>query len=231
MKKVILIVALLVIAGGGYFAYQAATNDTGGEEQALQRKGGLVVKDDDSLLGWLKRGKDVDCLVTTAEGEDIIILAKGDKVRIDGTPGMFGPSTDGSDWIMVTTDEWMYMWSGNEGTKINLKAVESLAAETAAEEAERYSWEKAAAEWESSGAAVKCKEAKLSDNLFLPPANVQFTDMTAMLESMGQMRESLPDLPELPAGELGSGETAEDVELDIDLDELMRSIEGMEAAE
>lgn len=193
MKKgIIIAVIAILLAGGGYWLYsQNAKPKPIYEDPNPGEKKGLTVLENTTLEGWLKKGKAVECELTTEQGT-VKVMTKDGKVRIEGIPYMFGenmaePKNDG---ISLTDGDWMYMWSGTKGTKMNIKAMQ----ETMTEEQkvkESYSWEDNVKNWENLGTKYDCAEKKLSDDLFQAPAEVAFNDMTKMMQDLQQIGQQM----------------------------------------
>ena len=209
MKKVIIIiVALLVIGAGGYFVF---TKGKGSKNIELDKPGitsGLKVTEISNLLDWLKGGKSVECILSTEEGT-ITMKTKDNKVRIEGLPYMFGggeATASDLSGVSLTTGDWIYMWSGDKGTKMNIKSMRESMSEEQLKEAEQYSWEDMAQGWDAQY-QHQCQEKRLSDELFEPPINVEFTDWTEMMANMQQMGQQLQE-----KFETGESMNMEDIE-------------------
>ncbi|MCU0678858.1 MAG: hypothetical protein MUC28_00210 [Planctomycetes bacterium] len=175
MKKTLTIIAIIIILGGaGYLEYRRRQVSQPAEIPAAPDTGGITMKD--SLLRRLQSGLMLDCHVVTTAVEDFIILAKDGNIRIDGFSALFATGTDVG-WIYVAEGDWVYVWSGDTGVKVNrtlLAGSDQAVGGTAA----KYDWEKLVAGWEEEQAKFSCKEAKLSDNLFVRPETTGFTDIT-----------------------------------------------------
>jgi len=197
MKKVFLILIILALAGGGFYFYSqknkkpAVRVDANGKEII-----GLRVVQDDSLNGWIKRKRTVQCKLTNEQGE-LTIKVKNDKVRIEGIPYAFGGQSADADnnGISLTDGDWVYIWNGQTGTKMNLKNMQAGMTEEQKIKAADYSWEDSVKKWESAY-KYDCAEKGLGDDLFIPPTDVVFTDMTDMMtnaqEAVKNLQENLP---------------------------------------
>ena len=67
--------------------------------------------------------------------------------------------------------------------------------------------------WEEDGVDYDCKEQKIDQDLFIPPSDVVFEDMGAMMEASMEMEQSLDKLGE----QFGSGE-------EVDMEEMQKMI-------
>ncbi len=209
MKRIILFCLILIFILAGCFFNK--NNEQQAKEENRQ-KGGLIVKENNTMLGWLKRGKAVECIVTSPDGE-IKIKTKNNKVRIEGIPFMFGdniekPTNDG---VSVTDGDWMYMWSGNKGTKMNIKELEEMSGEVKEEEEKQNTWEDNVKEWEESGFGYDCKEVNLSNSEFSPPNDVEFIDFSESLKSLQELGQQMAEDAE-------AGKT-------IDMEEIQKKLE------
>ena len=102
--------------------------------------------------------------------------------------------------VSLTTGDWVYMWSEQDkkGTKMNIKKLEALAPED--EEAEEpATWDETVADWEDNEVQYNCEDKDLSDDLFSPPDDVEFSDLTDFLLGIGDMAQQLGG--QMPAGE------------------------------
>ena len=176
MKKFIIIAIIIIVLGGaGYVEYRSRqSRETRQPAVSEQPVGGITVKE--SLLSRLKSGEELDCHVVTADVQDYIILAKNGMVRIDGFSDLFATSSAGEGWIYVAKDNWIYVWSDENGVKVNTEVL-ATALENGNTAAAKYSWEELAKNWQAEKAKWECQAAKLSDNLFVLPENVNFFDI------------------------------------------------------
>lgn len=180
----------------------------------LSKKTGQVVPGTEkgfSLKDALTLGKSVQCVYTTEEGE-VKTWVKGNKVRVEGV-GFGPPEAKNGQGGMVNDGEWIYIWGGEEktGIKYRLSAME------------QQDWAKDVEEWQdpqqwAAGIEdkykVSCNQTTVSDNIFTPPADVQFQNMTEMLEKVGELEKSFPQ----EGGQLDEEKVKE-------LEELMKSFE------
>jgi hypothetical protein len=176
----------------------------------------LKIGESRTLTQWLKDEPTIDCSVTTPEGK-IAIKEKNGKIRIDGIPyygaGSQTPSTGSS----ITDGDWMYIWSGKQGTKMSiqkLKEMSSSAGTTTSEKQKEQSWEDSVKSWEEAKYDYTCAKNGLSDDLFVPPTGVNFSDLTQMLNNVNVLDKVGQDVQE----RIKKGETVnqEDIEAQID---------------
>jgi hypothetical protein len=195
-----------------------------GNKAAVQenRTGGLSVKENDTLLGWLKRGKTVQCTVTSS-GDKITVMVKNGKTRIEGIPFIPVESDRESalpeNGVSLFDGSTTYMWDKFtlQGIKLNQKSLADLKAGTTTDTGEKTEdWEKMAKDWESAGDVYECLEKELLDELFVAPANIQFQDLTAIPEgadmASGTEEETLIETPIPPVPDDIVNEEAEEPE-------------------
>jgi hypothetical protein len=191
MKKIIIIVVVLIILGGGYYFYTTQKEEPVQENTSTSGKS-LVVKENKTLMGWLRRGKAVECTISAPEGQ-IVAQTKDFKVRIEGEDFYSGEGEEAEKGVFINDGEYVYIWSGMEGMKINIKEMESMA-DDMSEEEETYSWTDTVDAWESAEYEYDCQEKNLSDELFIPPQEVNFIDFTDFTKGLGEMTESMESL-------------------------------------
>lgn len=125
------------------------------------------------------KGTPIKC--TTKVGEQTSTLyIKEEKIRMDTMP---------ADAHGIYTKEMMYTWTRDKGAMMNLAEVEQIAGRMG-DEYEPQRPADVVAKAEQSNA--ECEPATVSDELFSPPADVQFQDMTEILRQLegvvGDMR-------------------------------------------
>ncbi len=204
MKKAIIVaIAIIILGGGGYLVVglRSTVKSPAGQTVKEMAKEGLKVKPT-SLLGWLTGKKGVECVVSSPDGE-MKVTAKEGKVRIDGIAFHFGADAQHTSekGTTLTVGDWMYMWSGKEGTKMNLKKIREMNAQEnkTKQETEVKSWEDTVKEWEAAGYTYHCQAVNPPDSLFQPPADVNFIDFTAQLEQWQNMADKFKNIQQQEA--------------------------------
>ncbi len=199
MKKVIIVaIAIIILGGGGYLvvSHRSAVESPAGQMIKQATKEGLEVKPN-SLLGWLTGKKGVECIVNSPDGE-MKVTAKEGKVRIDGIAFHFGADAQHTSekGTTLTVGDWMYMWSGQDGTKMNLKKIREMSVNENKEkqETEVKSWKDTVKEWEAAGYTYHCRAVNPPDSFFQPPADVNFVDFTAQLEQWQNMANQFKNI-------------------------------------
>lgn len=122
-------------------------------------------------------GKPVKC-VSEQAGQTTTIYMKGSKMRMDTVP---------ADAHGIYTEDLMYTWQAKQGSVMKISEIKQMSAE-----AEEY---KPKSQQEIIDTAQKvnarCEPAEISESLFVPPADVEFQDLTEMLKQLEAMTESL----------------------------------------
>ena len=207
-KSIIIILAIIILGGAGfYIALKQGVDET--EKDMNKFKG-------TNLLEWLQSGKGVKCTVYSEDGT-VTIQAKGGNVRVDGFSYAAPGSTDGEEGkgTSLTVGDMFYMWSGQQGTKINKKKMEEIAEKgEEQEEIADYSWEDMADDWQDQKVTHDCRETSISDDIFTPPSDVEFKDITKMMEDMKEISNKLEESFE-------SGEV-------LDMEDLQKQLEGLQ---
>jgi len=84
----------------------------------------------------------------------------------------------------IYTTDMMYSWTGTKGAMMNLAEVQ-LIADRMGQDYTPESAETVVAKAEAADA--KCEAATVSEELFIPPTDVEFQDMTAILRQIEGM--------------------------------------------
>lgn len=178
MRKLLVILCLFLVAcGSGEPVQQAQTESAPAAEQANVAEQPSVPVEQESksafdLSSALTQGLPVKC-VSTKDGVTATMHFKGKNVRMDTSP---------VDAHGIYTEEWMYTWSGNVGTKMRMEDLKKLGEQAAASQQAKGRDDLVS---EVQSPDVDCESASVSDDLFVPPSNVQFQDLGALLSEVG----------------------------------------------
>lgn len=151
-----------------------------------------------TLSEWLKSGQGVECKVNSPDGE-ITVKTKDQKVRMDGIMyadiNKMDENTEIEKGSSIATKEWIYIWSGDKGMKMNLEEMKKLGEEMSGDQfdEEDYSWENWAKEMQEQEVAYECKEKNISNNEFEVPEDIEFIDWTEMMKGFADFGSSLMD--------------------------------------
>lgn len=157
------LLALLLVA----CSTAPASTDTG----ATQATEDSVLTD---IKGLFASGAAVKCTVKH-EGVTATMYMSGKNQRIESA------SAEGSANI-ISDGTMMYMWSGAEGVKINLEKAQEMGDNAPTGDIDTPE------DWVNNAGDVKCYPWVVSGSMFVPPSNVKFTDLTAMMEQMQQQQ-------------------------------------------
>ena len=139
-----------------------------------------------SIQDLLTRGKSLKCTYNIADGEGEatgVIYVSGNKIRseVEITEDAGGKMKVDS----IITEDWMYTWNSfmPGGTKMNIKEMQS-------ETGEDYSQDEADKMKEEMD--YKCRSWIPDNSKFAVPADVEFKDMTEMMQGfdMEEMEEN-----------------------------------------
>ena len=192
MKKVFIIIVVILIIGAGayWFTRQKPVAKVAVLPPVVNNgKPGMHVEDDPSLFGWMSRGKSAQCDLTGSQG-NLTVYTKNNKIRIEGVPYAFNSAAPASSGVSLTDGEWVYMWSGDQGTKLNMTTLQATMSAEQKAKATDYSWQDSAKKWETEY-KYNCRETTLSDDLFTPPSSVKFNDMTVTFKDLQQVGQDL----------------------------------------
>ncbi len=199
MKKTLpFIIVLVLLVGVGIYYVATSKPATAPTAEQGDNTGNQTAADNASLLDWLKGGKSVQCVLSTAEGA-MTVMAKNDAIRIEGIPYAFSDNNGQSQpSTSLTLGDWVYYWSGQEGVKYNITAANTTSDDSGMDnsETDNVDWENWAQSMEDEGVSYDCSEKSFSNDLFSPPGDVNFVDLTALsnqAQQLGQgMEENLP---------------------------------------
>lgn len=193
MKKVFFagFVALFIIAGLSACkppAQEGVQADVQTDEVAVDTS---QEKEDGIFSGSIKDliGLDVSQKCTMTENGKVVgvIYVDGERVRMDGSDGQAGMSS------MINDGEWIYMWdtATKSGMKMKNEDTEEMVAESEGEVEVDVDEEMTP---EGIGEAVydySCGKWKVDESVFVPPTDVEFQDMDAMLKQMEVQMEGM----------------------------------------
>mgnify|MGYP001562413527 CR=1 FL=1 len=174
MKKLFIVMLLLAACSSAPEATPSSSMPVPGADVDET----VVEKADDSLfsdIGALfKSGTAAKC-VMKAEGSTVTMYINGQNQRMD----MMGPNGEAS---TINDGTWMYVWSGASGVKMSLETIKQLSGDAG----QNYQTPEDVA---STSVDIKCSPAVVAGSMFLPPANVQFQDMSAMMQQIQDMQQ------------------------------------------
>lgn len=159
-------------------------------ESGYTQTSGLVTSLKDAILG----GQAMRCTYEDENGE-ATTLVQGKKMKVEGYNFADADDSKGKGW-MVSDGEWMYIWQDGEekGMKYNVAQMQETAKDLVGEE-EVAKWQdpETWADEIDKDHEVNCKPASATAADFQPPADVEFEDLSAMMEGVGEMAKQFMD--------------------------------------
>lgn len=169
-KAVIAIVVLVILAGVGYMVL-SKKGSPGTSSPSTQ--GGNVFT---SIKDALSKSLSLECTFTDETGRQTKAYMKAGAVRSDFTGKT--PEESGS---VIMKDKKMYFWSSQGGFMMEVPDEQPTPGQQATEEDKLPSTSadllKTLEQYKDS-----CKPAVVSDSIFTPPANIQFQDLSKMMQ-------------------------------------------------
>ena len=193
MKKVFLF--SMIIAVGFIFSGCGKKDANKAQNNGDQSSIDSLVKENSSIFSWMKKGGEVKCSLNMTVG-NILMMTKNNNVRIEGIPFLssssMGEAPQADNGVSLTLGEWVYMWDKKtkKGTKMNNKEMLEFSGDSGdIEESEldsQGSWEDMVNGWDEMNTEYSCKEENLDDNLFEVPEDVEFQNLTEMMNSLNE---------------------------------------------
>lgn len=159
------------------------------------------------LYDLVATGTGMKCTLEDPKMGQMTMYVKGEKAKVEGFQFMGAPSNPATagqpkqeKGTMVNDGIWVYIWSGTEGIKFNIKDMENLAPKGQNQEdsqANASDWKNWVKEMEKNGIKYECNPSVLSDSDFAAPGNVKFQDFGEMMKSLIKMGEEMKN--KLPA--------------------------------
>jgi hypothetical protein len=185
MKKIITLFAIGILLSACKQT-PTAQNVTTAPAQEMTDAGSLIAA-----------GKSVKCETTKAdEGLSMTSYMMGAKVKTTGIT----TSDKTYQGAMISDGQSMYTWDETKktGIKATLPNPEDIKAfaEKQGQSIPDIKDDAGRENWKNLGYTINCTEAVLSDSDFVPPTDVQFTDVSGMMDSVNKMmKQSETDEP------------------------------------
>lgn len=176
MKLIAAAVVVILIVAAGAFLMMSKRGQEAQPTTVTQDQTSNESSTTGSIKSLLGSGRNVTCTITYPEnGGSGTIFVANTKMRGDFTTVA---DTNTVESHMVSDGQFMYMWSGNQGTKISI------------EEATKVSGSPSPGTTQSQGADInenvdmKCSSWSVDESKFAIPADVKFTDLSSILKSI-----------------------------------------------
>lgn len=169
---------------------QASETSSDLASQAMTDEASVVPEKTASLLDLLTTGEAVRCSVTSRDGQKYTVTSDSKRVRVEGImmPGK-NPAARETPGMMINDGQSSYIWSGTQGMKFDMTEMMKYADTrplpngTPADPKDWKSWAKSL---DDSGITYDCGAAVVSDEDFIPPADVQFSDVSQMMKQVSK---------------------------------------------
>lgn len=130
-----------------------------------------VAEEKQDLVMAVEEGVSMKCVSATG-GQTSTLQMKDGKLRVDTVP---------ADAHAIYTKTMVYTWKGLKGTVMNLGEMRQIA-ENMGQEYEPESQEQVVAKAEAADA--RCERVAVSDDVFVPPVDVEFQDLTEVMRQL-----------------------------------------------
>jgi len=169
MKKILFAIMLLVLLVG--------CGKNGTTEQTTATKTSDISGMDRADV--FNTGKEAKC-TAKIEGNSAVFYVKNGKERVES-------STPSGDSVVIFDGKMMYAWDAEtkQGVMMDLEKMDKISESSTTETEVRD-----VGEMNKMAADVKCQAAKVSDDMFVPPSDVQLIDMVKLAEQMKAMTQN-----------------------------------------
>src|SRR3989344_3866057 len=188
MRKQVMIIigAVVVIALVSLFAYSRVSKSPSSVADVV-KEGAQSVESmtKGSIKSLLSGGKNVSCTINYPDGQGRgTVYVSGQKMR-----GDFMMMADGKEMEshMIQDGDTGYFWSGTQGTKMKIDKEANASPVASAQNAQGADLDKEV--------DLKCSAWMQDSSKFEVPSNVQFTDVSAMIQKMQAPASAAPGGP------------------------------------
>lgn len=195
IRYFIVIICVLALSGCG--------NKNVSKENSEQNNSGTSVteKVKQSLYDLVATGAGMKCTLEDPKSGPMTMYVKGEKAKVEGFDvmgGFSGPVPNEQPkkekGTMINDGTWVYIWSGTEGMKFNIKDMENLAPKEQNQDNPQENasdWKDWVKQMDSEGIKYDCNPSVLSDSDFTPPSNVKFQDLGEMMKGLMKIGENM----------------------------------------
>ena len=208
MQKIILPTLIVILSGLAFSACNKTDNQaaTTKEESPVvakqeEKNGGSFTGNVKDLMGFNKNQK---CTWTALDQGEGVVYVAGDKSRSEFEMAAM-EDQPAQQMFSINDKEWMYSW--NPVTKQGMKAKIDEMDQGEPGEMEGYNPEDINEsdndyqEMSNQDYEFKCENWRVDQKMFVPPTDVEFTDMNAMVEQMKQGTQNLKQVCNMLTGE------------------------------
>lgn len=179
----IVVIILLIVLGVGSFMLMGKKNVKPTSSQTVMKNEASPTSSSmfSSIQEALSKSLSLQCDYTDESGKKIISYIKNGAVRTD----MQGASAKDSGSVIMK-DKKMYYWNGKTGTVLAFDITSMMEKVTPSVKPQVSQAQQNPGDVVESLEKFKksCKTAVVADSLFTPPADVKFTDISAMMKKV-----------------------------------------------
>lgn len=201
MKKILItiVLGLIVATLVGVWYFSGVDTDMAGVEQKMMDESAVTpavtspdqIKGKDSMASLMRLGKSMECIFSFSsddmKGEGTGYFDNG-KSRVDSLYAGMEDGPQASYMITDTSTNMMYSWFTIDGTTSGMKM--NIPAETATGDTSVNQPNTPQVDTATT-VNYDCKPWNVDSSVFVPPANVEFTDMGEMQKMMEEMQMNM----------------------------------------
>ena len=155
--------------------------------------------EEEKFAVMMQTGQPGICTITHQDtGEQMTYYVKDDKFKIETTEARDGETIE---TLIINDGEYHYFWSSTEpvGTKMKIVQPEEMPETEEFDQDYDFSWDFDDFEYDDDVETpydITCRFTNVPDSTFVPPANIEFMDMSDMYGSDWFEYEETMDIPE-----------------------------------
>lgn len=186
MSMLVLVFAVMALSACGAPAQDQTADQTSTTLQDIATKNNADGTFSGTLKGLMGMGKAQKCTWSDGSGMSGVVYISGNKMHTEmkgiakNEMGMAG------DMLMISDGEWVYTWDSTTKQGMKMKDEMKDEYEEVAEDYMAEAPDDMVADMIDETYDYKCENWKADNSKFVPPTDVTFQDMNAMLENMKQ---------------------------------------------
>lgn len=155
-------------------AINQATNETTGNQTA------------EDLAQAVMTGDEMQCAINNLDkGESIKFLTKDKKMKV-----ATNVNGDEQNSYMISDTQFLYIWTEGQTTGVKtrvpteaeIKDLQDTAGESQQQSITDFSQEDVQEQYRNQGYTIDCRPGEVNDAEFIPPSNITFQDMSALMD-------------------------------------------------
>ncbi len=180
MKKIALLVASIVLLSACKKAPMPTSNESAPTSAEIDAQAEMSV-----IAKAMESGQPVSCSIEKEDGTSSMKYAmKGKKIKVTGIAAMES-ATDG---VVLSDGEYLYSWdpATKKGIKMQARAMDATPApgDTQEKQFPTIQSPEDVEQYQNDGYNVNCEVTTVPDSEFVPPTDVEFTDLSAALKQV-----------------------------------------------